>query len=133
MSILLDTHYVYAIAGAPGRLTRTEQDYLSSHSEPFRVSAVSVWEIRLKWSALFASGQRKGPLDPAQAVRILAAQPIELLPMSAAHAATVLDAPIDYGDPFDELLLAQAQCEGLKLLTRDKKLVAHPLAISVIQ
>jgi PIN domain nuclease of toxin-antitoxin system len=38
--------------------------------------------------------------------------------------------PLPHKDPFDELLLMQAQEEGLRLLTREARLVAHPLAIS---
>ncbi len=130
VSVLLDTHYVYAIAGAPGRLSPAEAKYLTTHAEPFRISAVSLWEIRLKWASLFKSGQRKGPLGPDQVLRILAGQNIELLPMTAAHAAATLQAPLAHHDPFDEMLLLQAQTEGLVLLTRDDKLRSHPLSIS---
>lgn len=128
MSLLLDTHYVFAIAGSPGRLTGTELNFLAAWSDHFVISAVSLWEMRLKWRALFASGDRKGPLDPAQALRILAGQNIEFLPLSPAHAATPLREPISHGDPFDEILLVQAQVEGLKLLTRDARLLRHSLA-----
>ena len=128
MSLLLDTHYVFAIAGSPGRLSGTEINFLAAYQGRFVVSAVSLWEMRLKWDALHASGDRKGPLDPAQAMRILGGQNIDFLPLSAAHAATRLREPIPHGDPFDELLLVQAQMEGLKLLTRDGKLLGHPLA-----
>ena len=51
--------------------------------------------------------------------------------MSANHAACPLETPLDHKDPFDELLLVQAQEEGLRLLTVDKMLAGHPLAISV--
>jgi PIN domain nuclease of toxin-antitoxin system len=128
VSLLLDTYYVFAIAGSPGRLTGPELNFLAAHPDHFVVSAVSIWEMRLKWGALHASGDRKGPLDPAQAMRILAGQNIDFLPLSAVHAATPLAEPISHGDPFDELLLVQAQVEGLKLLTRDRRLLGHPLA-----
>ena len=52
----------------------------------------------------------------------------ELLSLSARHAATQLEQPLAHKDPFDELLLVQAQTEGMRLLTRDTKLAAHPLA-----
>lgn len=131
MSVLLDTHYVYAIAGTPGRLSAAERQYLASHDEPFRVSAVSIWEMRLKWKALYISGQRKGPLSPAQALHILSLQPIEFLPLMPVQASAVLQSPLTHDDPFDELLLVQAQTEGLKLLTRDQKLRGHPLVLSL--
>jgi PIN domain nuclease of toxin-antitoxin system len=50
------------------------------------------------------------------------------LPLTAQHASTEALAPLDYKDPFDELLLVQAQAEGLLFLTRDTKLAGHPLA-----
>jgi PIN domain nuclease of toxin-antitoxin system len=131
VSVLLDTHYVYALTGAPGRLSKKETEFLSNHPEPFRVSAVSIWEMRLKWAALFVSGARKGPIDPAQALQLLSTQAIVFLSLSPAHAASRLQTPITHNDPFDELLLVQAQNEGLKLLTRDRNLKAHPLALSV--
>ena len=84
--------------------------------------------MRLKWAALHAAGDRKGPLDPGQALQILSNQNIDFLPLTAAHAATPLAVAISHRDPFDELLLSQAQAEGLKLLTRDRNLASHPLA-----
>ena len=41
-----------------------------------------------------------------------------------------LKSPIPHKDPFDELLLVQAQEEGLKFLTADGQLIGHPLAIT---
>jgi PIN domain nuclease of toxin-antitoxin system len=128
VNLLLDTHYVFAIAGGPGRLTGTEINFFAAYPDRFVVSAVSIWGMRLKWHALHASGDRKGPLDPAQAMRILAGQSIDFLPLSAAHTATPLREPISHADPFDEILLVQAQMEGLKLLTRDARLLGHSLA-----
>ncbi len=131
MSILLDTHYVYALAGAPGRLSKAEIQFLADHDQPFGISAVSVWEMRLKWSALYKSGRSKGPVSAAHALQALAQQPIAWLPLSAAHAAAALTTPLAHKDPFDELLLVQAESEGLRLLTRDSKLQSHPLVICV--
>jgi hypothetical protein len=129
VTLLLDTHYVFAIAGSPGRLLRVEVAFLAAWPGRFVVSAVSLWEIRLKWAALHASGDRKGPMDPAQVMTILSGQPVDFLPMTAVHAVTPLREPLSHADPFDELLLVQAQTEGLKLLTRDARLAGHPLAM----
>jgi PIN domain nuclease of toxin-antitoxin system len=131
MSVLLDTHYVYALAASPAWLTGAERAFLEAWSKRFVVSAVSIWEIRLKWGALHASGDRKGPLDPSQALRLLSGQAIDFLDVTAAHAATRLVEPVPHRDPFDELLLVQAQVEGLRLLTRDQALAGHGLAMSV--
>lgn len=131
MSLLPDTHYGFALAGSPGRLTSAERDFLAAYPDRFIVSAVSILEMRLKWTALHASGDRKGPLDPVQAMRILYGQDVDLLPLSVAHAATPLAIPIAHRDPFDALLLVQAQVEGLRVLTCDAKLSEHPLATRV--
>lgn len=130
MNLLLDTHYVYAIGGSPGRLTGQEIAFLAAYAGRFVVSAVSLWEIRLKWDTLHASGTRKGPLDPGHALRILSGQSIDFLPFSPTHATTPLHEPLSHADPFDEILMVQAQVEGLKLLTRDTKLIGHALATS---
>jgi PIN domain nuclease of toxin-antitoxin system len=127
--LLLGTHYVYAISGAPGRLSSREIGFLAGWQDRFVVSAVSIWEMRLKWHTLHRSGERKGPADPAQVTHILAGQNIDFLPLTETHAATPLSQPIDHADPFDEILLIQTQVEGLKLLTRDTKLLDHPLAM----
>jgi len=92
------------------------------------VSAVSNWEMRLKWGALHTSGAPKGPISPAQALQILVALPIEFLPLHPANAAARLAEPLSHDDPFDELLLVQAQMEGHKLLTRDVRLLHHSYA-----
>jgi PIN domain nuclease of toxin-antitoxin system len=131
VSLLLDTHYVFAIAGSPGRLSGSELNFLASYQGRFVVSAVSIWEMRLKWEALHASGDRKGPLDPAQALQILSGQAIDFLALTAGHTVMRLANPIPHRDPFDELLLIQAQAERTKLLTRDQNLIGHPLTISI--
>ena len=128
--MLLDTHYAYALAGAPARMLPAEWKMLKVPASTLRVSAVSLWEIRLKWKSLYRSGQRKGPMSPAQVLPVLQQLGVSLLPLTAEHASAVLQTPIKHSDPFDELLLVQAQAEGLSLFTRDRLLVKHPLAVS---
>lgn len=131
MPFILDTHYVYAIVGAPGRLSRKETRFLANSRDRFIVSAVSIWEIRIKWGALYASGTRKGPRSPEQVLDMLGRRPVDLLDLKPDHAAAELTHRLRHHDPFDELLLAQAQCEGVRLLTRDAKLSSHPLARAI--
>ena len=130
MTLLLDTHYVFGLAGSPGKLTERERAFLRSYPQRFVVSAVSIWEIRLKWRALHRSGDRKGPAGPHQILRALAGL-VDYLDLSPVHAALQLDEPTIHNDPFDELLLAQVQAEGLKLLSRDRALTNHTLVTSV--
>jgi PIN domain nuclease of toxin-antitoxin system len=132
VKLLLDTHYVFGLAGSPGALLKKEASFLDEFLDPFVISSVSIWEIRLKWHSFHASGERKGPLSPQQVLDALSIDPVaEFLPLTLEHAATVLDVGLAHRDPFDDLLLVQAQVEGLKLLTRDRKLIGHPLVQTI--
>ena len=130
MRLLLDTHIVIWVALDPDALTDDERRLMASADAPLVLSAVAVWELRLKWHSFHISGQRKGPVDPASVVAFAAAVDWELLPLTARHAAALLAQPLGHKDPFDELLLVQAQEEGMRLLTRDAKLMRHPFAVA---
>lgn len=128
MNILLDTHFIIWLASDPARLTAHERDILSKDSNRIIASAVSIWEIRLKWASAYASGERKGVVDPIEALALVNSAGMSLLMLDAQTAATPLLVPITHKDPFDELLLVQAQQSGARLLTRDRTLLGHPLA-----
>jgi len=130
LKVLLDTSYIYNLVDAPGRFSEREKLVLTSRTVELYASAVSIWEMRLKWSALHASGTRKSPHDPQDVLTALEDQDLVYLPLTMSHAARPLETPIAHKDPFDELLLVQAQEEGLRLLTADRQLLDHPLALS---
>lgn len=130
MRLLLDTHIAIWAALDPDALTAAERGQLEAANAPLVLSAVSVWELRLKWHSFHISGNRKGPVAPATVVAFARAIGWELLPLTAAHASAELTPPLGHKDPFDELLLVQAQQEGMRLLTRDAKLIGHPLALA---
>ena len=131
MRLLLDTHIAIWAALDPSALTTTERQWMAASNTPLVLSAVAVWELRLKWGSLHISGQRKGPVDPASIVAFAVAVDWELLPLTPRHAAANLAQPLAHKDPFDELLLVLAQEEGMRLLTRDSKLASHPFAVAL--
>jgi PIN domain nuclease of toxin-antitoxin system len=45
------------------------------------------------------------------------------------HASAVRTLPLYHRDPFDKILVAQAQCEGLTLVTRDRELAAYDVPV----
>jgi PIN domain nuclease of toxin-antitoxin system len=53
---------------------------------------------------------------------------VQLLTIEAPHVLAVVHPEPDTRDPFDRLLLAQCQVEGLRLVTTDRVLAIHPLA-----
>ena len=130
MRLLLDTSYLYNLMDKPGAFLEQERRILAARDAEFHVSSVSLWELRLKHNARHPSGDRKSRFSPEDVVTALADQEVRFLPMNVAHAVRELRTPLRHKDPFDELLLVQAQEEGLKLLTADKLLIGHPNAVS---
>lgn len=129
MRLLLDTHFLSWMALAPGKVHRSEQA-LISRSDLF-VSTVTIFELRMKWNKFERSRPRRNDLlDPVKALEHIAGHGIDLVPLTGDDCATLLDTPIAHHDPFDEMLMVHAQRIGAKLLTRDEKLLDHPLAIS---
>lgn len=128
MRLLLDSHIAIRAATDETTLTPGEHAALAEGGPPV-VSVVSIWESRLEWNSVHASGIRKGPMAPEILLAFVEAMGWPLLALSARHAAAALTIPLAHRDPFDELLLAQAQVEGLRLLTRDVLLKDHPLAL----
>lgn len=131
MRLLLDSHFVVWLTTQRSRLTAAELAFLIDPETELHVSAVSIWEIRVKWNSYFVSGRRKGPCDPAQLLILVEQLDIETCPLMPNQAAAELAVPVAHKDPFDELLLVHAQELGMKLLTRDKKLLGHPQAFIV--
>ena len=130
MRFLLDTSYLFDFMDRPGNLLDSERRILTAREAEFFVSAVSIWEMRLKRNARHPSGARKSRFSPDDVVAALEDQEIMFLPMTIRHAACELETPLDHNDPFDELLLVQAQEERLRLLTVDRRLIGHPLAVA---
>lgn len=86
------------------------------------VSVVNLWEIAIKRRL----GQLDTPDDLPDIVRSLGH---ELLDVRAEHAWRVRSLPLHHGDPFDRLLVAQAQIEDLPLVTHDRLLERYDVRI----
>jgi len=128
--ILLDTHWLYDFMEVPGKLPATARRLLADRNTQLFSSAVSIWEMRLKFHARHRDSARKSRFDPKDVLAALEDLSVPVLAMTPAHAARPLEMPLPHRDPFDELLLVQAQEEGLRLLTRDRLLIGHPLTVS---
>ena len=87
------------------------------------VSAASVWEIGIKTS--LGKLAVHGDLDTA------VDEDFEHLPITLAHARRAARLPRHHRDPFDRMLVAQAQSEGLTLATRDRRISRYNVALLV--
>jgi PIN domain nuclease of toxin-antitoxin system len=120
--ILIDTQCWLWWFLSPERLGRGARDLIAAARDPLYLSAVSSWEIAIK------VGLRKLelPEPPARYVPArLAAQGMNALPIEHAHALRVAELPAHHADPFDRLLVAQAQLERMVLMTADPQIPAY--------
>ena len=121
MRLLLDTHIVLWSIAEPAKLTRAAVALLEDEGNSLVVSAVVIWEAAIKYA------RRRGlptdmPLSGTALLRILETTATVMLPVSPRHSAHVDTLPLLHSDPFDRLLVAQAQAESMHLLTHDAKL-----------
>jgi PIN domain nuclease of toxin-antitoxin system len=84
-------------------------------------SLVSLWEASIK----FALGRADFSIHPRMLRRSLLEFGFSELPITSEHAIATATLPHVHRDPFDRLLVAQAQVEGLTLMTTDKKLAQY--------
>lgn len=118
MRILLDTQLIlWWFANSPS-LSEQARTLISDPKNTIFVSAVSLWEIWLKESL----GKLRLPSD-FESKR--AAESFENLPLTAAQARQVALLLWHHRDPFDRMLVAQAQAEGLIFLTADDAVAAY--------
>ncbi len=117
MRVLLDTHLLLWALASPGRLSPAARRMLDE-AEVY-VSAASIWEISIQ----VGIGKLRG--DPREIVAAVEPAGFTHLAVTGLHAATVATLPPVHKDPFDRLLLAQAACEPMILLTNDAMLAEY--------
>ncbi|MBI1896613.1 MAG: type II toxin-antitoxin system VapC family toxin [Acidobacteria bacterium] len=118
MRLLLDTHILlWWLAGDPA-LPAPARCLIQDPENTMFVSTVSLWEIWLKHSL----GKLRLPEDFEEK---LARESFENLPLTAAHTRGVALLPWHHRDPFDRMLIAQAQAERLNFLTADEIAAAY--------
>jgi PIN domain nuclease of toxin-antitoxin system len=115
VTLLVDTHAFLWFMTGDGRLSATARRAMENASAAWCLSAASVWEMAIKSSL----GRLTLPAAVAEYVAGKVRAGLVVLPVEWSHAAAVEILPHHHGDPFDRLIIAQAQAEGLSLVTRD--------------
>lgn len=127
MRVLVDTHCWLWWLSEPDRLPPRASAVLAATENERFLSAASVWEIAIKWRR----GKLRLPDEPQRfvpdAMRLSGVLPLEV---TQRHVLGVAALPLHHHDPFDRLLVAQAQIEGLALLTVDREL--EPYGVKIV-
>lgn len=118
MRLLLDSNaYIWAIT-RPAELSTPARQAIEDPENQRFVSVVSLWEMTVKLSV----GKLSLPTNYMDGVDHICAA---LLPITVPHLRQVQLLPLHHRDPFDRMLIAQAQEENLTIVTRDRHFRAY--------
>jgi len=124
MKLLVDTHaFLWLILDDPS-LSDTARREIRSRDNEVWLSAASGWEIAIKYGL----GKLPLPEEPDRYVpRMRRRSGIEPLPIGEAEVCQIHRLPPIHRDPFDRLLVAQANCHGLVIVTDDPVVSRYPV------
>jgi PIN domain nuclease of toxin-antitoxin system len=116
--VLVDTHVWLWMSLSPERLLPTVRELLARSDTDRLLSIASCWEIAIK----YGTGKLKLPSPPEEYLPTrMVTSAVSLLPISLTHVGRVASLEAHHGDPFDRMLIAQAQVEELSIVTRDRR------------
>lgn len=122
MRLLLDTHVLLWWLQGDTRLSAEHYTLINAGQNQVFVSAASVWEAAIKQTA----GKLK---VPGVLGKTAVEQGLTALPIALDHATVAGALPPHHKDPFDRMLVAQAQVEALSLMTHDAALNQYDVHI----
>lgn len=114
MTALLDTHALLWWLTNDRRLSRRARDTIEA--DEVLVSVVSAWEIEIKRGLDRIEADTHAILD-----EVTGTDGFAWLEIGPAHVAALVDLPPLHRDPFDRMLVAQAQLEHVPLISRDRE------------
>lgn len=123
MNLLLDTHaFLWAVDDNPNLSAAAKSAILNGRNLVY-VSAATAWEIAIKRGL----GKLKIPQDDyLEELRLHRFTPLSI---TTEHALAVERLPLHHNDPFDRMLIAQAQEESLMIITRDQRISLYDVRI----
>ena len=122
-SVLLDTHsFLWWTSQHGTRLSPPARDAISAEDSEVVISVVTAWELAIKSSA--------GRIDLPEAVdrfipRRIRRYRLRVLDVTLEHALRAASLPTIHRDPFDRMLVAQAQVEGIPIVTNDPAITRY--------
>jgi PIN domain nuclease of toxin-antitoxin system len=126
MNILLDTHALLWWLRDSRRLGKQARAWIRSDETLVWISAAAIWEISIK----AALGRLTVAASFEEQLRAeMERSGFRSLPVSFEHALSVRNLPPLHADPIDRMLIAQAQCEDLTLMTADSAIAAYQVRV----
>jgi PIN domain nuclease of toxin-antitoxin system len=125
MKFLLDTQLLLWAAGQPERLSDKALALIESPENELFFSAASLWEVAIKRGL----GRADLHVDARLLRRGLLDNGYSELPIGSEHVVAIDNLPPIHKDPFDRIIVAQAQVEGITLLTADPLVARYPGAV----
>lgn len=126
MRLLLDTHCWLWLQASPEELSNDTLRLLEDERNDLLLSAASSWEIAIK----YALGKLPLPEPPTSYVpsRMIESGTSGIA-VEHVHALSMVSLPAIHRDPFDRILVAQAQCEGLTIVTADPNIAQYDVPV----
>lgn len=125
MKLLLDTHVLLWYLDNNPRLSNAWKHSIEDRHNSITVSIASLWEITIKVSL-----GKLELLDNLTTIEnILNQQGIDILPIRVSHLSNLLNLPFHHRDPFDRLIIAQAQVEQLTLVSDDGMFTGYSVSL----
>ena len=126
MRLLIDTHVLLWAVAAPERLSDAAREALSTAGHQAAIGTASLWEIAIKVS--------RGRLDLAPDWQVAIERGrkhmgARWLTVEPAHCGRVATLPWHHRDPFDRMLIAQALCENMTLISKDSVFAEYPVDV----
>jgi PIN domain nuclease of toxin-antitoxin system len=124
MKLLLDTHsFLWMITDDPA-LSAAARDAITTTENEVWLSAASAWEIAIKYGL----GKLPLPEEPDRYVpRMRERSGVDLLPIGEPEVCQLHRLPLIHRDPFDRVLVAQANCHGMVIVTDDPVVCRYPV------
>ncbi len=122
MRLLLDTQALLALLSSDFPLSRRARGAIEQPGANVICSTVSVWEIAIKRSV----GKLEAPENVIERIDEAGARILTITPQ---HAHATGELPLHHRDPFDRLLIAQAQLEGCTIVTGDSAFSAYDVPV----
>jgi PIN domain nuclease of toxin-antitoxin system len=128
VKLLLDTHVFIWWDSKPDQLSSSAMDLLMNSDNLKMLSVASIWEMQIKLSL----GKLKFNFSLDEIIKSqVEKNNFQLLPILPNHVLSLQELPLYHKDPFDRILIAQANCENAILISRDS--IFHKYSVNLIR